>query len=143
MTKRFEENHNLDRENKAKDKFLSLHPKLSHAKKLGPNDIDFQLFSGEELVGFAEVKGRHKLMSEAYPLPIAIRKLNKLQGEQLPRVKPSVIIWACDDGIIYGKTHKIKGVIKYGGRKPREGSVNDQELMAFYPEQDNLSNEKY
>ena len=140
---RLEQKHNLDRENKAIEKWLSLHSKVTHTKKLGPNDIDFQAFSGEELLGFIEVKGRHELMSEAYPLPVAIRKLNKLQGEHNPRVHPSVIIWACDDGIIYGSIRELKGTIKYGGRKPREGAVNDMEFMAYYGPQKELKSSPY
>ena len=90
------------REQRAITKFCSLFgPDTS--KKLGENDVDFQVFKGERLVGFVEVKGqtsRHRL--NAYPLPVAIRKLNKLQGELAPRTKP-VLVWACHDGIIYGK----------------------------------------
>jgi hypothetical protein len=144
MTERFEKSHNLDRENRAIEKWLSLHPtKVTHYKKLGPNDIDFQIFSSEELLGFIEVKGRHRSMSEAYPLPIAVRKLNKLQGEKLPRVKPSVIIWACNDGIIYGNMRELKGMQDYSGRPPREGAANDMELMVYYSPQEALKSSPY
>jgi hypothetical protein len=48
------------------------------------------------------------------------------------------MIWACEDGIIYGKVNKLKGEIKWGGRTPRENSYNDQELMVYYDKQKEL-----
>jgi len=137
---RFENESHLERENKAITLFTSKHGLTF--KKLGDNDIDFQIFRGESLIGFVEVKGRHESMANAYPLPIAIRKLNKLQGERFPRLNP-IIIWACDDGIIYGYLTALEGRTKYGGRAPRKGSTNDQELMAYYEAQESLHHESY
>ena len=138
---RFENESNLSREQKAIEKFCS---KFKFTfKKLGPNDIDFQVFdSNEELRCFVEVKGRHRMMKDAYPLPVAVRKLHKLQGDVVPRQNP-VIIWACDDGIIYGRIEKLNGEIRFGGRKKREGSTNDVELMAYYDKQKDLHHEQY
>jgi hypothetical protein len=137
---RFENDSHLQREQRAITKFCSLF-NLTF-KKLGENDVDFQIFKGERLVGFVEVKGRHRDIDNAYPLPVAIRKLNKLQGELAPRTKP-VLVWACHDGIIYGKIRKIHGVIRLGGRPPREGATNDQELMAYFNPQEHLHHERY
>jgi hypothetical protein len=106
--------------------------------KLGENDIDFSLHKNGELISYAEVKGRNRNIVDAYPLPIAIRKLVKLQDK---KVNP-VIIWDCYDGIIYGKTKDIYGMIYTGGRKPRENSVNDIEFMAYFTKQSKLI-EKY
>ena len=64
-------------------------------------------------------------------MPIAIRKLVKLCDK---RLNP-VMIWACDDGIIYAKVKDIYGDIRWGGRKPRAGAVNDEEVMAYYDKQ--------
>jgi hypothetical protein len=50
------------------------------------------------------------------------------------RLNP-VIIWACDDGIIYAQANQLVGEIKWGGRPPREGSYNDAELMVYYDKQ--------
>jgi len=117
---RFEKASDLQRELKAIEKFTS---KFNGTfKKLDPNDIDYRVFDDKgNLIAYAEVKGRLRSMSSAYPLPIAARKVVKLCDK---RLNP-VIIWACDDGIIYGKPTEIKGSVRWGGRKPRKGAVND------------------
>lgn len=137
---RFENDDHRQREQRAITKFCSLFDLTF--RKLGENDIDFQIFKSDRLVGFVEVKGRHRIIADAYPLPIAIRKLNKLQGELAPREGP-VIVWACHDGIIYGKVRNITGTIRYGGRKVRDGASNDQELMAYFNPQEDLHHEIY
>ncbi|MAK56605.1 MAG: hypothetical protein CML17_12305 [Pusillimonas sp.] len=137
---RFENDDHRQREQRAITKFCSLFDLTF--RKLGENDIDFQIFKSDRLVGFVEVKGRHRIIADAYPLPIAIRKLNKLQGELAPREDP-VIVWACHDGIIYGKVRNITGTIRYGGRKVRDGASNDQELMAYFNPQEDLHHERY
>lgn len=137
---RYENDSHLERENRAIEKFAQMF-NLSFTK-LGENDVDFQVFKKDRLIGFVEVKGRHRDLNKAYPLPVAIRKLNKLQGELAPRHNP-MIIWACHDGIIYGRVRKLTGIVKQGGRKPREGSTNDQELMAYYDKQKDLHHAEY
>ena len=137
---RFENDDHRQREQRAITKFCSLFDLTF--RKLGENDIDFQIFKSDRLVGFVEVKGRHRIIADAYPLPIAIRKLNKLQGELAPREDP-VIVWACHDGIIYGKVRNITGTVRYGGRKVRDGASNDQELMAYFNPQEDLLHERY
>jgi hypothetical protein len=107
-------------------------------RKLDENDIDFELIKDERIIGYAEVKGRNKTIQEAYPLPIAVRKLVKLMDK---KINP-VIIWKCYDGIIYGKLEKLKGEIRIGGRKPREHSFNDIELMAYFDRSTNLNEKK-
>ena len=137
---RFENDDHRQREQRAITKFCSLFDLTF--RKLGENDIDFQIFKSDRLVGFVEVKGRHRIIADAYPLPIAIRKLNKLQGELAPREDP-VIVWACHAGIIYGKVRNITGTVRYGGRKVRDGASNDQELMAYFNPQEDLHHERY
>jgi len=98
MTKRFESKKDLDRESKAIKKFLSAFN--GSAIKLGPHDIDYKIFDNDgNAICYAEVKGRIRDMKDAYPLPIAARKLVKLADKELE----GVIIWACNDGIIYKK----------------------------------------
>lgn len=124
---RFENEDDLNRETKAIKTFVSIFG--GSYSKLDPNDIDFKIFNKDkELIAYAEVKGRKKTMSVAFPLPVSIRKLSKLSDK---RLNP-VMIWACDDGIIYAKIKDLVGVIKWGGRKPREGAFNDSELMAYF-----------
>ena len=137
---RFENDDHRQREQRAITKFCSLFDLTF--RKLGENDIDFQIFKSDRLVGFVEVKGRHRIIADAYPLPIAMRKRNKLQGELAPREDP-VIVWACHDGIIYGKVRNITGTVRYGGRKVRDGASNDQELMAYFNPQEDLHHERY
>lgn len=135
---RFETEKDLSRERKAIETFVSRFD--GSFKKLGPNDIDYRIFDKDNnLIAYAEVKGRYKNISNAYPLPIAARKLVKLCDK---RLNP-VIVWACDDGIIYGKPTHLNGEVRWGGRTPREGSYNDQELMVYYDKQKEFRYIKY
>lgn len=134
---RFERPEDLDRELKAIGFFVDIYGLTF--KKLDPNDIDFEIYNkAGELVAYVEVKGRLKNVSEAFPLPIACRKLVKLSDK---RINP-VIVWACHDGIIFGKIESLKGEARYGGRFKRTGSANDNEMMVYYPNK-NLIIKKY
>jgi hypothetical protein len=73
-------------------------------------------------------------MRDAYPLPIAAKKLVKLIDKRLS----PVLIWCCEDGIIYGKANKLYGEIKWGGRPPRSGSFADNEMMVYFDKQKEL-----
>ena len=120
----------MEKKKKAIKKFVDVFG--GSFKKLGANDVDYKVFDKDNsLVAYAEVRDRTCVLSQAYPLPIAIRKLVKLCDK---RLNP-VMIWACDDGIIYAKVKDIYGDIRWGGRKPRQGAVNDEELMAYYDKQ--------
>lgn len=126
----FERQEDLDREKKAISLFVNTFG--GSFKKLDPLDVDYKIFDKDNnLIAYAEVKGRIRSVRDAYPLPIAIRKLVKLNDKRIT----GVVIWACDDGIIYGRIDKIYGDIRWGGRPNREGSVNDDELMAYYDKQ--------
>ena len=110
--------------------------------KLGQNDIDFTILDGNHtVIAYAEVKGRNKTMQDAFPLPIAARKIVKLMDKS-KTVEP-IVIWACLDGIIYGRIKKLGGVLKVGGRKPREHAVNDIEAMIYYYETADLKKINY
>ena len=101
--------------------------------KLGQNDIDFTILDANHtVIAYAEVKGRNKTMQDAFPLPIAARKIVKLMDKS-KTVEP-IVIWACLDGIIYGRIKKLGGVLKVGGRRPREHAANDIEAMVYYYE---------
>lgn len=126
----FETEQDLIRERKAIELFVKTFG--GSYKKLDPFDIDYKIFDREgTLIAYAEVKGRIKNMNSAYPLPISAKKLVKLMDK---RLNP-VLIWACEDGIIYGKINNLEGEIRWGGRTPREGSHNDEELMVYYDKQ--------
>ena len=72
-------------------------------------------------------------------MPISVKKLIKINDKK----KQSVILWACNDGIIFSRTEKLIGLIKIGGRKPRNGSFNDIEFMAYFDKSNNLQEIKY
>jgi hypothetical protein len=129
----FEKEEDLKREQKAITLFVSTFG--GSFKKLDPFDVDYKVFDKDgNLIAYAEVKGRIKTMHSAYPLPVAARKVVKLVDKRLI----PVMIWACEDGIIYGKVNKLKGEIKWGGRAPRDNSYNDEELMVYYDKQKEL-----
>ena len=126
----FETDQDLIREKKAIETFVNVFG--GSFKKLGAQDIDFKVFDKNgELIAYAEVKGRLKSMSAAYPLPVALSKLSKLIAK---RLNP-VMIWACDDGIIYGKVFSLVGQVRMGGRAPREGGNTDHEMMVYFDKQ--------
>lgn len=129
----FETEEDLRREKNAIEVFVNTFG--GSYKKLDPHDIDYKVFDKKgELIAYAEVKGRIRTMNAAYPLPIALRKISKLSDK---RLNP-LVIWACEDGIIYGKVNKLKGEIKWGGRTPRDNSFDDSELMIYYDKQKEL-----
>lgn len=134
----FETEQDLIREKKAIQTFVNMFG--GSFKKLDPHDIDYKVFDKDgNLIAYAEVKGRIKTIYNAYPLPVAARKLVKLVDKRLT----PVIIWACEDGIIYGKVDKLKGDIRWGGRAPRDSSYNDAELMVYYEKQKELKYVRY
>jgi hypothetical protein len=129
----FETEQDLKREHKAITTFVNTFG--GSFTKLDPHDIDYKVFDKDgNLIAYVEVKGRIRTIHNAYPLPVAARKVVKLVDK---RLQP-VIIWSCEDGIIYGKVNKLKGEIKWGGRTPRDGSFNDSELMVYYEKQKDL-----
>jgi hypothetical protein len=134
----FETEQDLMREKRAIEIFVKIFD--GSFKKLDPLDVDYKIFDKDKnLIAYAEVKGRIKTMIDAYPLPISIRKLTKLVDK---RITP-VIIWACEDGIIYGKADNLFGEVKKGGRIPRSGSFTDNELMVYYNKQKELKYVRY
>ena len=137
---RFEKQTDLQREMKAIKLFTDSFK--GGFIKLGQNDIDFTVLDvNHTVIAYAEVKGRNKTMQDAFPLPIAARKIVKLMDKS-KTVEP-IVIWACLDGIIYGRIKKLGGVLKVGGRKPREHAANDIEAMVYYYETADLKKINY
>jgi hypothetical protein len=134
----FETDQDKLREKKAIETFVNVFN--GSFKKLDPHDVDYKVFDKEKnLIAYVEVKGRNKTIRDAYPLPISVKKLIKLIDKRLT----PVIIWACEDGIIYGKAVNLVGQIKWGGRATREGSFNDVEVMAYYDKQKEFKYVRY
>jgi hypothetical protein len=130
MIQRFESEEDLRRERRAIELFVNTFG--GSYKKLDPNDIDYKVFDKDnKLIAYVEVKGRIRTMREAYPLPISARKFIKLADKMLN----PVIIWACEDGIIYVKANKLVGTVLWGGRAPRANSYDDNEFMLYFEKQ--------
>ena len=126
---RFERQKDIDREREA---MSLLADKYNwYFQKLGDNDVDFYI----EDIGYLEVKGRNRLLRDAFPLPLAERKYKKLIEKPLN----SIIVWSCYDGLIYADLSKITFEKRWGGRRPRKGSSNDREMMYYIPNQQELS----
>ena len=78
----FETEQDLIREKKAIELFVSIFN--GSYKKLDPFDVDYKIFDKDNnLIAYAEVKGRIRSMRDAYPLPIAARKVVKLMDKRL------------------------------------------------------------
>lgn len=102
-------------------------------KKLGDYDLDFLVYElrNEKKVGlaFIEIKcynKNHDDFPETMVSCIKHRKMNK-RGSQLPTYL--FIQW--NDKLQYINSKDIIGEKRVGGRKPRPGSSNDQEMMIF------------
>lgn len=137
MSTRFESEKDLDRETKAVNLFCNEYGLTF--EKLSPNDIDFKIYKNGKFLFYLEVKGRLRKLKECYPLPIAVRKLLKMSDKK----QSGVILWACFDGIVFSRAENLRGDIRIGGRKKREGSANDIEFMAYYNENNNFKQLKY
>jgi len=131
MTTRFETQSDLSREENA----IKILCERSNAKyeKLGENDVDFKITTKEGKIYYAEVKGRNKTLNKCYPLPVAARKIVKLCDTKAP-----IIVWDCEDAIIYGNVNTLHAKGITGGRTPREGSTNDIEFMLYFKKQKGL-----
>ena len=108
-------------------------------QKQPSGDIDYKVFNDGELIAYVEVVPRYKTISTAYPLLMQASRLVKL-GEK--RLNP-VVIWACDDGIIYGKSKQIEGQIKWGSLLPHLDLAEHGELMCYYAKQKHFKYIKY
>ena len=137
MSIRFESKKDLERETKAVTLFCDEYGLTF--EKLSPNDIDFKIYKDDKCVFYLEVKGRLKTMHDCFPLPIAVRKLLKMADKK----EDGVILWACFDGVVFSRIEHLNGRIRMGGRKKREGSANDIELMAYYSNNNNFKTIKY
>ena len=123
---RFERPSDIARENKAMQTIASQYN--WQYKKLGPYDVDFYIKG----IGYLEVKGRNRNIEDAFPLPLARRKYDKLMEKPLNKI----IVWSCFNGLIYADLTKLTYTERRGGRTPRNGSTNDIESMLYIPQQE-------
>ena len=123
---RFERPSDIERENKAMQTIASQYN--WQYKKLGAYDVDFYIKG----IGYLEVKGRNRNIEDAFPLPLARRKYDKLMEKPLNKI----IVWSCLNGLIYADLTKLTFTERTGGRTPRNGSTNDIESMLYIPQQE-------
>lgn len=89
-------------------------------KRLDSSDIDCKIFDKDNRhISYAEIVVVPKNMAIAYPLPILASRLVKLMSKRMT----SVVIWACNDGIIYSKINTLNGSIQWG---------TDNELICYF-----------
>jgi hypothetical protein len=67
-------------------KAIELYTKVFGGKaiKLGGMDIDFKIVDdNNHPIAYIEVKGRNRTMRNAYPLPVAVKKIANLMAKRL------------------------------------------------------------
>lgn len=98
--------------------------------KIGPNDVDFKIIDSKgKMIGYAEIIISSRVVSQSYPVTVNVELLSKLISK---RLNP-VLIWACEDGYIYGRPNLIVGKTVW----------SENELLIFYNKQKNLKYFKY
>lgn len=103
--------------------------------QLDPMDVDFKLTKNGEMKSYAEVGIVEELIQDAYPLHLPLRAVQKLADK---RLNP-ILMWACNDGIIYGRIEKLLCDVKWGGVPP----PFNNELVATFKKQPELKFIKY
>lgn len=125
------------RKQKAIDTFISTFGGSYQGQTKG--DVDYKIFKDGELVAYMEVTPRYKTIAMAYPLIIQASRAVKLCDK---RLNP-VVMWACDDGIIYARLKDIEAEIKWGSLLPHLDLAEHGELMCYYAKQKHFKYIKY
>ena len=129
MEKRFETDKDLKNEIEIIERF-SKYCNTTY-KKLGDNEIDFALSRDGKIVAYVEIKN-YTVASTKFPTQIiAIKKLSSMQARSSKGIPCMWVMRFSDDVIMYVDVKEVKGMVKHGGRKPREGSLYDQELVLY------------
>lgn len=123
------------KESKAIDTFVKVF-KGSHAR-VNQSSLQYKILDSDKTpIAYAHVAVCNKVISNAYPLMITANDISSVVSK---RLNP-IIIWACDDGIIYGKIKEIYGEIKWGRVLPH---LLHSELICFYEKQKYFKYIKY
>lgn len=123
-------NPELIRQKKAIEKFVSIFK--GTYERLSPTDVDFKILDANgEPIAYVDVVTTMKNMSRAYPLKVTAQEMTKLLRK---RLNPT-IVWACDDGIIYGKLKELLGQIQYVS--------SFDELIVFFDKQKSFKYVRY
>ena len=132
MSKTFETKRDVDFQLKAIQLLIKDRDGLG-IQDQGPHAaVDYIVHRDGEDIAAVEIKGVRKVKSvfDDHEPVVGLRKLVDLQAFARQRQIPNaILVWAYEDGIKYTTLNNLKGKVYYGGRKPRPGSTNDQELM--------------
>jgi len=132
MSKTFETKRDVDFQLKAIQLLIKDRDGLGFQDQ-GPHAaVDYIVHRDGEDIAAVEIKGVRKVKSvfDEHSPVVGLRKLVDLQAfARKTRIPNAILVWAYEDGIKYTTLNKLKGKIYYGGRPPRDGSTNDQELM--------------
>jgi hypothetical protein len=102
-------------------------------------DVDYKIFKDGELIAYMEVTIRNKTIATAYPLIVPAARMVKLADK---RLNP-VLMWACDDGVIYARLKDVEAQIKWGSLLPHLDLAEHGELMCYYAKQKHFKYIKY
>lgn len=102
-------------------------------------DVDYKIFKDGELIAYMEITIRNKTIATAYPLIVPAARIVKLADK---RLNP-VLMWACDDGVIYARLKDIEAQIKWGSLLPHLDLAEHGELMCYYAKQKHFKYIKY
>ena len=125
---RFENEKDLENENGVIDKFCKKFDAMP--RKLNENDIDFSLQRLGIIVAYVEVKCYTKPSTDYEFQILSMAKIVKMQ--EYDKKAPTFFVLKYSDDVIYFiRVVDIEGTAKYGGRKKRIGSTNDQEMLVY------------
>ena len=102
-------------------------------------DVDYKIFKDGELIAYMEITIRNKTIATAYPLIVPAARIVKLADK---RLNP-VLMWACDDGVIYARLKDVEAQIKWGSLLPHLDLAEHGELMCYYAKQKHFKYIKY
>lgn len=125
-----------DQKEKAMDTFVSVFG--GTYTRLTTGNVDYKLFSKDnKLIAYINVVVLPRSIRMAYPLPITARDALSLGDKRLC----PTIIWACEDGLIYGKSKHLIGQAQWGMAVTSNPQL--QEIMIYYNKQKHLKYIRY
>ena len=103
------------------------------------SDVEYKLIRDGQVMAYAEITPRMRNVSDAYPLIIPTTRIVKLAEK---RLNP-LLIWACDDGLIYARLKDVECQTKWGSFLPHLDLAEHGELMCYYTKQKHFKYIKY
>lgn len=112
-----------DRENELK--VIRRIAKKNTIIKLDKRGLDYEI----ENKAYIEIKCYDVYSDQFKSTIVSLIKLVKMQ--EYSRRLPTYLFIQFKDKLRYINVNQIQGIVKLGGRKIREGSTNDQELLCY------------